>query len=216
MAKKNQKKVEEKNSELKEKIEDIKTNLEDKAEDIKKDLTKKAKDLTEDLKEKTEDIKSELEEKTEDVKKDLTKKAKDLKEDIQEKTEELKDKAEEILKDIKDNTKKFDKKDIQENKAMACLSYILPPVPYFIENKSKWVRYHAIQGMNLFIIFIILSLAVSVINSLILGSFEYLQTILRTILNVFAAIYAIVGIINVCNDEAKELPLINKFKFIKK
>ena len=29
-------------------------------------------------------------------------------------------------------------------------------------------------------------------------------------------IFVIIGIVNVCNGEAKELPLINKFKFIKK
>lgn len=216
MEKKKQKQAEEKNNELKEKIEDIKNNLEDKTEDIKKNLTKKAKDLSENIKEKTGDIKSDLEDKTKDITDDLKNKAKNLKEDIQEKAEELKDKTEEILKDIKDSTKKFEKKDIQENKAMACLSYIIPPVPYFIENKSKWVRYHAIQGMNLFITFIILTLFISVINKLLLYHFVYIQTILRTTLNVFTAIYSIVGIINVCNGEAKELPIINKLKFIKK
>ena len=96
---------------------------------------------------------------------------------------------------------------------MAALSYIIAPVPYFIENKSKWVRYHAIQGMNFFIIFIVLSLTVSVINSLLLWPFPFLKTLLRTVLNVFTMIFEIIGIVNVCNGEAKELPLINKFKF---
>lgn len=175
-----------------------------------------ASEINENIKEKVKEIKSDLEDKTKAVKKDLTDKAKELKEDIKETTEDLREKTEEILKDVKDNSKKFDKKDIEENKAMAALSYILAPVPYFIENKSKWVRYHAIEGMNLFIIFIILSLIVSVINSLILWPFGFLKTILRTALNVFGAIFAIIGIVNVCNGEAKELPLINKFKIIKK
>ena len=124
--------------------------------------------------------------------------------------------TEEILKDVKDSSKKFDKKDINENKAMAALSYILAPIPYFLDNKSKWVRYHAIQGMNLLMIFLILSLILSIINNLFLGPFVFVATILRTTLNVFGAIYAITGIVNVCNGEAKELPLINKFKLIKK
>lgn len=183
---------------------------------MKEQNKKQTEEKNNDLKDKIEDIKSDLEDKTKDIKEDLSKKAKELKEDIKETTEELKEKTEEILKDIKDSSKKFDKKDITENKAMACLSYVLAPVPYFIENKSKWVRYHAIQGMNLFIIFIILSLIVSVINSLILWPFTFLKTILRTALNVFGAVYALIGIINVCNGEAKELPLINKFKLIKK
>lgn len=155
-------------------------------------------------------------EKQEEIKRKIKDTAKELKEDIKETTEELKDKTEEILKDVKDSSKKFDKKDIEENKAMAVLSYIIPPVPYFVENKSKWVKYHAIQGMNLFIIYIILALAVSVINSLLLWPFDYLKNILRTALNVFMSVFAIIGIVNVCNNKAKELPLINKFKIIKK
>ncbi|MBQ2872877.1 MAG: DUF4870 domain-containing protein [Bacilli bacterium] len=135
---------------------------------------------------------------------------------IKDKIEDLKEKTEEILKDVKDSSKKFDKKDIEENKAMAALCYIIAPIPYFVETKSKWVHYHAIQGMNLFIIFIILSLAVSVINSLILWPFIFIKVVLRTVLHVFITIFAVIGIINVCNGEAKELPLINKFKIIKK
>lgn len=136
--------------------------------------------------------------------------------DINEKIEDLKEKTEKILNDVNDSSKKFDKKDIKENKAMAALCYIIAPVPYFVETKSKWVHYHAIQGMNLFIIFILLSLAVSVINSLLLWPFTFLKVILRTFLHVFITIFAVIGIVNVCNGEAKELPLINKFKIIKK
>lgn len=174
------------------------------------------KEENKNLKDKIEDIKTDLEDKTNDLKKNITNKTKEIKEDIKEKSEDLKELAEDIVNDVKNHSKKFDKKDIEENKAMACLSYIIAPVPYFIERKSKWVRYHAIQGMNLFIIFIILSLIVSVINSLILWPFDFLKTILRTALNVFGAVYAIIGIVNVCNNQAKELPLINKFKIIKK
>lgn len=151
---------------------------------------------------------------------DLLEKNDEVKEEIEEKTKELvddiKDKTEEILNNIKDNSKKFDKKDIEQNKAMACLAYIIAPVPYFTEEKSKWVRYHSIQGMNFFIIFVLSCLLVSIINSLILFPFPFLKGILRTILYTFGIIYSLIGIINVCNGEAKELPIINKFKFIKK
>lgn len=164
----------------------------------------------------TEEKNNELKEKIEDVKEELTEKTKEIKKELKEKTEDLKDKTEEMLKNIQNNSKKFDKKDIEENKAMAAFAYIIPPVPYFIETKSKWVRYHAIQGMNLFILFIILSLGVSIINSLLLWIFPFLKVILRTALYTFIVIYALIGVINVCNGEAKELPFINKFKLIKK
>lgn len=206
MEKKTSKKqVEEKNNELKDKLEDVKEILEDKTKDITEDISKKAKEL-----------KKDFEEKSEVLKEDLKEKSKDIKKEIKEKTEDLKDKTEEVLKNIKDNSKKFDKKDIEENKAMAAFAYIIPPVPYFVETKSKWVRYHAIQGMNLFIIFIILSLGVSILNSLVLWILPFLKVILRTALYTFIVIFALIGIVNVCNGEAKELPFINKFKFIKK
>ena len=162
-----------------------------------------------DVNEKVEKIKENINEKTNNIKKELQ-------EDLSNLTEEIKDKAEDIIKNVKDHTKKFDKKDIQENKAMACLCYIIAPVPYFTETKSKWVRYHAIQGMNLFIITVLLCLSVSIICSVLIFNFSILKAILKAALYAFMIIYAIIGIINVCNEEAKELPIINKFKFIKK
>lgn len=164
-----------------------------------------AKELKEDMKVLANDIKEEFEDKTKDIKKG-----------IKETTEELKDKAEDILKNTKDNSKKFDKKDIEENKAMACLAYIIAPVPYFVENKSKWVKYHSIQGMNLFIVEVLLSLFVSIISSLIFWPFYIIRALLKAALYTFMVIYALIGIINVCNCESKELPIIGKFKFIKK
>ena len=44
----------------------------------------------------------------------------------------LKETTKKIM-DTKDTTKNFTKKDIEDNKGMAILSYILPPIPYFVE-----------------------------------------------------------------------------------
>lgn len=182
----------------------------------KKQTKKGLEEKNNNFKEAVKEVKEELTEKAKNIKEELNEKTKDLKKDIKEKSDEIKEKTEQILKDIKDNSKKFDKKDIEENKAMACLAYIIAPVPYFVETKSKWVHYHAVQGMNLFIITVILSLCVSIICSLILWPFYFLKALLKTALYAFVIIYAIIGIVNVCNGEAKELPIINRFKFIKK
>ena len=48
------------------------------------------------------------------------------------------------IMDTNDSTKNFTKKDIEDNKGMAVLSYILAPIPYFASKKSKWVKYHAV------------------------------------------------------------------------
>lgn len=166
--------------------------------------------------EKEKEKNKELKEKIDNIKENIQEKSEDIKEELKEKAEELKDKTEEALKNLKESNKKFDKKDIEENKAMAILSYVIPPVPYLVETKSKWVHYHAIQGMNLFILFILLSLGVSIINSLILWIFPFLKIVLRTALYTSTILLCLIGIINVCNGEAKELPFINKFKPIKK
>ena len=51
----------------------------------------------------------------------------------------------------------FSAKEKEDGKLMAILSYVgvLSLVPYLAEKDNKWVRYHAIQGVNLFIIEVI-------------------------------------------------------------
>lgn len=140
----------------------------------------------------------------------------DIKENIKDTAEGLKEKTEDILKNVKDSSKKFEKKDIEDNKAFAALSYIIAPIPYFVNKKSKWVHYHAVEGMNLLIISIVLGIIASFLNTIILWPFWIIRTLIRTTVGAFTTILAIIGIVNVCNGKAKELPLINKFKIIKK
>ena len=47
----------------------------------------------------------------------------------------------------------YDKNDIKSNTLLAILSYLglLAFIPYFAPNESKFVKYHATQGMNLLI-----------------------------------------------------------------
>lgn len=48
----------------------------------------------------------------------------------------------------------FDKKDIENNQRMAILAYVFAPVVYYskAKKKSKWLKFHSRQGMNLFMI----------------------------------------------------------------
>lgn len=127
--------------------------------------------------------------------------------------------VEKDVKDLEKNAENYDKKDIERGKGMAILSYILPPIPYFIEKENKWVRYHAVQGMNLFIIAIAVSIAVSIISSIVLSISWRLWSItsaLTSLVSLAIFVLCVMGIINVCQEKAKELPLINKIKIIKK
>lgn len=116
----------------------------------------------------------------------------------------------------------YTKEDIENNKVMAILSYIIPIVPYFAEKESKWVRYHAIQGMNLWIYGIILSVILTVIT--VMFSFiPYIGVIIGALIGLilFAVSIAsfalvVIGIVNVCKMQARPLPVIDKIKIIKK
>ena len=109
-----------------------------------------------------------------------------------------------------------------DKKIMAALSYIsiLALIPFFTEKNDQWVRFHAVQGMNLLII----SLAVFVIT--FVGAFfaiiPFIGVIIAGLIGLVASlvslglfVLSIIGIVNVVKGEAKELPIISKIKIIK-
>lgn len=106
-------------------------------------------------------------------------------------------------------TDNYSEKEKEDGKLMAILSYIglLAFIPYFFEKDNCWVKYHAIQGVNLVIIELILY---------VIGMIPLLGWLVAFFGNIVMLILSIIGIINVCNGEAKELPVVGKFKFIKK
>lgn len=139
------------------------------------------------------------------------------------------------LLDTKDTTDKYDKDDIEKNRIMATLCYLGPLVliPFFTEKNSKFVKYHVIQGMNLFIIDIIYSIIMCIFQSITFNStcsttlwgytteYDCVKHIPGWILSPLYIVGAIIGVlclmgvINTLQNKAKELPLINKIKIFK-
>ena len=121
-----------------------------------------------------------------------------------------------IFEDVKDETDKYDKKDIESGKVMAILSYIgiLCLIPYFAEKNNPFVVYHAKQGLNLFLLEVIASVAISVL-SVILFLLFFVVGLIGFAVGVCGFALSIMGIINVCNGKAKELPIVNKLKLVK-
>ncbi len=124
----------------------------------------------------------------------------------------------------------FDPTDVQNNKVMGVLAYlgILVLIPIFAAKDSEYARYHSKQGTKLCIIAIAYSIATLIIN-LIVGAifrpkyalFAYVPnpvaSFVSTILglaSIFFFVLAIIGIVNACSGERKELPLINKLTFL--
>lgn len=100
-----------------------------------------------------------------------------------------------------DTTAEYDPADIEANKVMGILAYIwiLFLVPLLAAPNSKFARFHANQGLILFI------------ASIICGIIPVVGWILSIVLLVFA----VLGIINAAQGKAKELPLIGKIKILK-
>ena len=100
----------------------------------------------------------------------------------------------------------IDPTDVNANKVMAILAYlgILVFIPIFAAKESKFARFHANQGLILFICSVVI---------FVVGRIPGLSAI-AWILNLIVAVFAVLGIINAAKGEAKELPLIGKFRII--
>ena len=127
---------------------------------------------------------------------------------------EIMDKAKELL-NTPDTTAEYDAADIEQNKVMALVSYIwiLFLLPLFLAKESRFARYHANQG-------IVLAIAGTAIG-LLLGIAAFIPVvniivgILGGLVELAVLALAVLGIYNVWQGKAKELPLIGKFKILK-
>ena len=111
-------------------------------------------------------------------------------------------------------------KDVQNNKAIAILAYLsfLVLLPLLAAKDSPFARFHAGQGLTLFIT----SPAIFVVATILLTIFIFISlTLVFGIYGItciatlgFLAL-AIMGTINVINGTKKELPITSKYKFLK-
>lgn len=172
-----------------------------------------------------DELKKELKE---ELKKELFEENKKENKKFEEKARETVDK----IMDTEDNTKDYDKKDIEQNKIMAILAYFGPLalIPYFVSKESKFAQYHAKQGLNLFVIeFIVgiisyfLNLIFKVPNFCNVGGTEYICGVTSPLwisipvdfVQLILGIISIIGLIYACQGKAKEVPILGKIKIIK-
>lgn len=126
-----------------------------------------------------------------------------------------------------DKTAEFEPTDISDNKVYSILAYIgiLVLVPILAAPKSKFARFHANQGLVLFIIeaaYGIISSVIANVFKLVFGflpgifsvTYILISAVLSCIGLVFL-VFVIIGIINAANGKAKELPIIGKIKLLK-
>ncbi|WP_411344738.1 DUF4870 domain-containing protein [Paenibacillus sp. WLX1005] len=100
-----------------------------------------------------------------------------------------------------------DPNDVQANKVMAILAYILFFVPLLAARNSPFAMYHANQGLVLFL----LALAANVVAAII----PFIGWVLSPIVSIAVVVFMIIGIINAANGERKPLPFIGTIQLIK-
>lgn len=123
----------------------------------------------------------------------------------------------------------FDPKDVEVNKVYGILAYLgfLVIVPILLAKESAYAKFHANQGLTLFIVEVGISIGGNIIIA-ILGLFTmipfvgWIFGIIATIigitiwlLGIATLVFAVMGIINAVKGEAKELPIIGKFQLLK-
>ncbi|MDD4832286.1 MAG: zinc ribbon domain-containing protein [Clostridia bacterium] len=119
----------------------------------------------------------------------------------------------------RDFTGEFDTAEAKDKKVMAILAYLgfLVFIPIFAAKDSKYARFHANQGLVLFI----LEMAIAIVDIILTAIFAYVWVVSVILSVVFwllwigLTVLAIVGIVNAVNEKAKELPLIGKMRILK-
>ncbi|NLJ67605.1 MAG: hypothetical protein GX340_09920 [Clostridiales bacterium] len=101
----------------------------------------------------------------------------------------------------------YTSEDIEKNKTMAGLAYILFFLPLISCPESGYARFHANQGLVLLI--------AGIAGNLILGMIPIIGWILMPLFGIGVMILGIMGIINGFGGKAKRLPLIGKFNILK-
>lgn len=104
-----------------------------------------------------------------------------------------------------------------EDKVFAALSYvaILFLVPLILRRDSKFVYFHARQGMALFIVWILIWIIISVLGSLITAVAVHagwaFANFLNTLVNWAFVIISVIGIYHAWTGEEWEMPVLGKY-----
>ncbi len=116
---------------------------------------------------------------------------------------------------MKDRTQEFDAQDAQTNKTMGILAYIsfLVLVPIFSAKESKWARFHANQGLVLFIAEVALWLTAVIFG--FIPVLKYIIPIVCYLGQCGCVALSVIGIVNAAKGKAVELPLIGSIKILK-
>ncbi len=98
--------------------------------------------------------------------------------------------------------------DVEDNKMISILCYfgILLLIPLLVRQNSQFAKYHSNQGLVLFLFSLIAGVAAKI---------PLLGWVIGSACGIFVFVCIILGIVNVCSGEMKELPIIGKIQILK-
>lgn len=102
-----------------------------------------------------------------------------------------------------------DPQDVEKNKAMAILAYIVFFVPLIAARESRFAMFHANQGLVLFLTAVAGYIVCMILSFLLIG------LILMPLWMIAMLVLVVIGIINASKGEMKPLPMIGGFTIIK-
>ena len=106
-----------------------------------------------------------------------------------------------------DSARQEELADIEKNKAMGILAYILFIIPLLAAKDSKFAMYHANQGLALFIS----AVAAQILAHMI----PFIGWMIAPMCSLGVLVLMVVGILSASKGEMKPLPLIGGFNILK-
>ena len=108
--------------------------------------------------------------------------------------------------------------DIDKNKGMAALAYILFFVPLLmgLHKESDFVKFHVNQGAVVFVAAVGLNIISTVVTTFLwrLYPLNTMISLAFSLLSIAIGILGIIGIVAALQGQKKELPIIGKFKIL--
>lgn len=118
----------------------------------------------------------------------------------------------------KDYTPQMNPADINANKAMGGLAYLIFFLPLIACPNSQYGRFHANQGLLLLILGALAGIVISILSAVLVAiswKLFWLVTVISTIIWLAFAVLGVIGLINGFSGKAKELPIIGGIRIIK-
>jgi len=99
-------------------------------------------------------------------------------------------------------------KDVEDNKLISILCYfgIFLLIPLLTRPNSPFVKFHSNQGLVLFLFSLVSGAAAKI---------PFMGGLIGVVCGIFTLVCFIMGIVNVCNGEKKELPLLGQLQILK-